>query len=147
VSATVGIPPAITEETEAFWAAANEGRLIVEGCTACGTESFPPYGICRACRSRDVHDVEISSRGVVYSLTVNYQRWMPDLEVPYALVLVEFPDHPGVRVAGRLRGIDPEAATIGMSVEVGFEPGSGGQAVPSFVAAESSAEESGGAGG
>lgn len=134
MSATVGIPPAITEETSAFWAAANEGRLLVEGCTDCGTESFPPYGICRSCRSRNVQNVEITSRGVVYSLTVNYQRWLPDLEVPYALVLVEFPDHPGVRVAGRLRGCAPEAASIGMSVDVGFEPGPGGQAIPSFVA-------------
>jgi uncharacterized protein len=77
---------------------------------------------------------EISGRGEVYSFTVNYQRWLPDLEVPYALVLVEFPGHPGVRVAGRLRGCPPEAAAIGMAVEIGFEPGPGGFAIPSFVA-------------
>ena len=65
----------------------------------------------------------------------NYQRWLPDLEVPYAIVLVEFDDHPGVRVTGRLRGCPPEAATIGMTVAVGFEPGPGGFAIPSFVAA------------
>ena len=35
---------------------------------------------------------------VTCTATVNYQRWLPDLEVPYALVLVEFPEHPG---AGR----------------------------------------------
>ncbi len=62
----------------------------------------------------------------VYSYTVNYQRWLPDLEVPYAIVLVEFPDHPGVRVMGRLRGRDPEEVAIDMEVEVGFEPGPGG---------------------
>jgi uncharacterized OB-fold protein len=134
VSATVGIPPAITEETEPFWTAASEGRLVVERCSSCGAESFPPYGMCRACRSRYVAFVEITSRGVVYSLTVNHQRWLADLEVPYALVLVEFPDHPGVRVMGRLRGCAVAAARIGMAVEVGFEPGPGGIAIPSFVA-------------
>jgi uncharacterized protein len=36
---------------------------------------------------------------------------------------------------GRLRGCDPERATIGMEVDVGFEPGPGGFAIPSFVAA------------
>ena len=76
---------------------------------------------------------EVTGRGVVYSLTVNYQRWLPDLEVPYAIVLVEFPGRPGVRVAGRLRGCPPEQARIGMAVEVGFEPGPGGFAIPSFV--------------
>ena len=54
--------------------------------------------------------------------------------MPYAIVLVEFDDHPGVRVVGRLRGCPPEQAAIGMAVEVGFEPGPGGFAIPSFVA-------------
>jgi uncharacterized protein len=136
MDATVGIPPAVTQETEAFWSAAKEGRLLVERCSACGAESFPPRGMCRSCRARVMVPVEITGRGRVYSLTVNHQRWLPGLEVPYAIVLVEFADHPGVRVAGRLRGCDPEAAAIGMEVAVGFEPGPGGFAIPSFVAVQ-----------
>jgi hypothetical protein len=136
VDATIGIPPAVAEETRAFWDAAANGRLVVERCDACGAESFPPRGICRTCRSRSTSPVEITGRGAVYSFTVNHQRWLPDLEVPYAMVLVEFPDHPGVRVAGRLRGCDPEEVAMGMGVEVGFEPGPGGFAIPSFVAGD-----------
>lgn len=139
MSATVGIPPLVTEETEAFWAAAAEGRLLAERCPACGAESFPHYGICRACRHRPVGHVEITGPGRVYSLTVNHQAWLPGLEVPYVLAVVEFPDHPGVRVLGRLRGRAPEDAAIGMTVDVGFEPGPGGFAVPSFVAADGAA--------
>lgn len=134
MDATIGIPPSVTEETGSFWANANEGRLVVEQCAACGRESFPPRGICRSCRGRTMHDVEITGRGEVYSFTVNHQRWLPDLDVPYAIVLVEFPGHPGVRVVGRLRGCEPVEAAIGMVVEVGFEPGPGGFAIPSFVA-------------
>jgi uncharacterized OB-fold protein len=134
VNATVGIPPAVTPETQVFWDAAAEGRLLAERCTVCGAESFPPRGICRSCRSRAIQPVEVAGPGVVYSLTVNHQRWLPDLEVPYALVLVEFAEHPGVRVFGRLRGCEPEDATIGLAVEVGFEPGPEGFAIPSFVA-------------
>jgi uncharacterized OB-fold protein len=77
---------------------------------------------------------EITGPGRIYSFTVNYQRWLPDLDVPYPIVLVEFPDHPGVRVVGRLRGCDPEEIAIDDEVEVGFEPGPGGYAIPSFVA-------------
>jgi uncharacterized OB-fold protein len=133
MDATIGIPPAVTEETEPFWAAAAEGRLLVEGCSSCGAESFPPRGICRSCRSRETAPVEITDPGQVYSYTVNYQRWLPDLPVPYAIVLVEFDGHPGVRVVGRLRGCAPEQARIGLPVRVGFEPGPGGYAIPSFV--------------
>ena len=134
MDATIGIPPAVTEETAAFWEAAAAGRLLVERCSACGAESFPPRGMCRSCRGRSMGPVEVTGRGVVYSFTVNHQRWLPDLEVPYAVVLVEFPGHPGVRVVGRLRGCPPKDAAIGMEVEVGFEPGPGGFAIPSFVA-------------
>lgn len=134
MDATVGIPPQVTEETEQFWAAAAEGRLVVEHCETCGAESFPPRGMCRTCHGRSMRAQEITERGRVYSYTVNYQRWLPDLEVPYVIVLVEFPDHPGVRVMGRLRGRDPEEVAIDMEVEVGFEPGPGGYAIPSFLA-------------
>lgn len=139
MDATTGIPPAVTEETELFWAAAKDGRLVVERCSSCGAESFPPRGICRSCRSRATEPAEVTGRGRVYSLTVNHQRWLPDLDVPYAVVLVEFPDHPGVRVVGRLRGCEPEEAAIGMAVDIGFEPGPGGFAIPSFVATDGAA--------
>jgi uncharacterized OB-fold protein len=134
LDATTGIPPAVTEESEPFWTAAAGGRLLVERCSACGTESFPPRGICRSCRSRATEPSEVRGRGEIYSFTVNYQRWLPDLEVPYAVVLVEFADHPGVRVVGRLRGCPPEEVAIGLPVEIGFEPGPGGFAIPSFLA-------------
>jgi uncharacterized OB-fold protein len=133
----VGIPPEVTPETEAFWSAAAEGRLVIERCDACGADSFPPRGICRNCWGRAMTPVEVTSRGRIYSYTVNYQRWLPELEVPFAIVLVEFPEHPGVRVVGRLRGCDPERVAIDDEVEVGFEPGPGGYAVPSFVAVAS----------
>jgi uncharacterized protein len=134
VAGVDGIPPAVTEETAAFWDAAREGRLVVERCVACGTHGFPPYGVCRACQHREVTPAEIDGAGVVYSFTVNHQRWLPDLEVPFTLVWVDFPDHDGVRIVGRLRGCDPDEVRIGMSVDVGFEDGPDGFAVPSFVA-------------
>ena len=77
--------------------------------------------------------VDVAGPGRVYSFTVNHQRWLPDLEVPFAIVLVEFDDHPGVRVAGRLRGCEMTDVRVGMAVDVGFEPGPGGFAIPSFV--------------
>lgn len=131
--ALAGIPPAVTEETAPFWEAAREGRLVVERCRACGAEAFPPAGICRACRSREVEHVDVTGPGVVYSFTVNHQRWLPDLEVPFALVWVDFPDRDGVRVVGRVRGCEPDEVRIGMAVDVGFEEGPDGFHVPSFV--------------
>ncbi len=90
--------------------------------------------MCRKCRAREVTHEDITlSVGHVYSFTINHQRWLPDLEVPFAIVLVEFVDHPGVRVVGRVRGVAPSEVSIGMQVTVGFEPGPDGFAVPSFL--------------
>ena len=130
--ATAGIPPAVTEETAEFWAAAARGRLLAEQCAGCGAQSFPPRGACRSCRGRAMRLVEITGPGIVYSVTVNYQRWIEQLPVPFGIVLVEFPAHPGVRVAGRLQGLAPQEAFIGMAVRAGTEPGPGGFFIPSF---------------
>lgn len=129
----VGIPPAVSEETHVFWRAAQQGRLLIQHCDACGAESFPPRAMCRACRGRTTSWVEVSGPGHIYSFTINHQRWLPGLEVPFAIVLVEFARHAGVRIAGRLRGCAPEATAIGMQVRVGFEPGPGGFSIPSFI--------------
>lgn len=141
MDATVGIPPAVTEETAPFWDAAREGRLLVQKCEACEAECFPPRAMCRLCRCRDIRFVEVVGPGQVYSFTVNHQRWLPGLQVPFAIVLVEFAKHPGVRVVGRLRGCEAEAVKIGMKVDVGFEPGPDGFAIPSFIARSDSDNE------
>lgn len=130
----IGIPPAVNEETQAYWDAAREGRLLIERCTACGTDAFPPRSICRKCRSRDMRAIEARGPGRIYSFTINHQRWLPGLEVPFAIVLVEFEHHPGVRIPGRLRGSALDAVAVGMLVEIGFEPGPDGFAIPSFLA-------------
>ncbi|WP_262401805.1 Zn-ribbon domain-containing OB-fold protein [Actinomadura sp. CNU-125] len=82
MDATMGIPPAVTEETEAFWKAAAEGRLLIEHCPSCGAESFPARGMCRSCRARETTSVEVTGRGRVYSFTVNHQRCSPTSRCP-----------------------------------------------------------------
>jgi uncharacterized protein len=120
-------------DEDGFWSAAAEGRLVVDRCARCGTDSFPPSGLCADCGGRVMTPVEVTSRGRIYSFTVNHQQWLPDLEVPCVIVLVEFPDHPGVRVVGLLRGCEPENVSIGAEVVVGFAPGPAGVAVPEFT--------------
>ena len=128
-----GVLPAMTAETQPFWDAAARGELMVEQCSACGHHVFPARGVCARCRSRDMLNVVVDTPGCVYSVTVNHNPWFPGMDVPFALVLVEFPDFPGVRVVGRLRTTDPGSVGIGARVRVGFEPGPGDLSIPSFT--------------
>lgn len=129
--AGLGVPPVVTAENKAYFEAAGTGRLLIERCADCGCEIFPPRGVCRACRSRDLESVEVTGPGVVYSWTINHQSWLPDMEVPFGLVLVEFPDHPGVRIPGRVTG-DLDRIDVGVQVDVGFASGPGDLPVVSF---------------
>lgn len=133
-----GVPPVVTAETERFWDAARGGELLVERCRPCGQYVFPPRGICRRCRSRDLEPAIVDDVGVLYSFTVNHNAWFPGMPVPYGLGLAEFTNYPGFRVLGRLRGFDLTALSVGQHLRVGFQAGPGGLPVPSFSPLEQS---------
>jgi uncharacterized OB-fold protein len=127
-----GVAPAITAENRRFWQAAGEGRLVVEHCTACDRYLFPPRRYCPGCGRRDLAEATPAGPGVVYSFTVNWNAWQPGMDVPFALVLVEFPDTPGFRLLGRMEGVGVEDVTVGQAVTVTMAGGPGGIPVPGF---------------
>ncbi|WP_454764361.1 tripartite tricarboxylate transporter substrate-binding protein [Cupriavidus campinensis] len=55
--------PQPTSLTEPYWRAAHEGRLVVQGCTACGHRQFYPRPFCLHCESEDVAWQEVSGNG------------------------------------------------------------------------------------
>lgn len=128
-----GVLPAMTPETQPFWDGAARGELVIERCRQCGHNVFPARGICSRCRGRDMANVVVDSPGRVYSYTVNHNPWFPGMDVPFTLVLVEFPDVPGIRLVGRLRAPDLDAVRIDAEVRIGFEEGPGGLSIPSFT--------------
>lgn len=113
--------PEITPENEAFWTAGEKGELRITACKACDHRIHPPQLICPACLSRDVTPVLASGRGTVHTFTINRQQWIPDLEVPYALAVVDLDDQPGVRITAQLRCPDLADIAIGKPVAVAFE--------------------------
>jgi uncharacterized OB-fold protein len=74
------------------------------------------------CGSADVVPEAASGRGTVVTYTVNHQPWLPDMDVPYVLAIVELDEQPGLRLTTRLTGIDRSDVAIDMRVQVGFEP-------------------------
>ena len=128
----VGVAPAVTAENRRFWEAAGRGELVVEYCGGCARHLFPPRGYCPGCGGRELDEVALAGPGVVYSFTVNWNAWQAAMEVPFALVLVEFPEAPGVRLLGRLQQADLDDLRIGQAVSIGFDDGPGGMRVPSF---------------
>jgi uncharacterized OB-fold protein len=112
--------PQITDDNGAFWMGGRDGELLIVRCAACGFWVHPPSPRCPECLSDAVEPQAVSGRGTVYSYTINRQAWVPGLEVPFVLAIVELDEQPGLRLMTNLVDCLPEEAEIGMPVEVAF---------------------------
>ena len=112
-------------ETAAFWAAANEGRLTLKWCTACGKTHWYPRAICPHCGSDQTEWRDASGRGTIYTFSIA-RRPAP----AYAIAYVTLEEGPTMMT--NIVDCDFADIAIGQKVEVTFRPGAGGQAVPMF---------------
>lgn len=107
--------------SEAFWTGGARGELLIFRCQTCRRYFHPPAPICWRCRSIDVAPEPVSGRGRVGSYTINRQSWLPGMEPPYVVALVELADEPDVRLITNVVDIEPADVRIGLDVAVFFE--------------------------
>lgn len=112
--------PELTAENTAFWTGGAKGQLIISFCKDCSHAIHPPQLICPACWSEAVEPRAVTGTGMVHSFTINHQRWTPDMEVPFALAVVDIDGAPGVRVTAEVVNTDPDAIRIGDRMAVRF---------------------------
>ena len=118
--------PRVLPESQAFWTAADEGRLLLKKCNACGEVHHYPRDICPHCLSADTEWVQASGTGTVYSFST-----MGKGEAAYTLAFVTLDE--GVTLMTNLVDCDPARVSIGDMVRVVFKPTEGGHAVPMFT--------------
>ena len=112
--------PAIEPDSEAWWTACRDGRFEMARCRSCRWIIHPARPVCGRCRGRDVAPEALSGLATVVTYTVNHQRWMPGLEVPYAIAIVELVEQPNLRLMTNIVGCAPDDVAIGMPVKVTF---------------------------
>ena len=121
--------PPVTPDTESFWEATAEGRLLLGHCPACDLHFFYPRARCPDCLDEADH-VESEGVGEVYSCTVVRQAAGEYAEAtPFVLAYVELAEGP--RLMTNVVGTDPESVTVGQEVAVCFHE-AGEYAVPRF---------------
>ena len=113
--------PRLTEENRFFWTSGADGRLRFMRCNDCETIIHPPYPVCRNCLSENVAPQAVPGTGEVHSVTINYQKWNPALDVPYVIARVAIDGAPGVLLTTNIVGCPVEAVQIGDRVRVTFE--------------------------
>lgn len=112
--------PELTRENTPFWTAGERGELVIVFCDDCTHAIHPPQLLCPACQSRNVGPRAMPGTGKIYTFTVNHQPWIPGMDVPFVLAVVDVDGAPGVRVTARLAGCDPEDVRIEQGVRIGF---------------------------
>ena len=103
-----------------FFEGAEQGRLVLPRCTACGFVIWFPREICPECGSQDVDWFEASGNGSIYSCTVT--RRIPGSwgkAAPFVLAYVELDEGP--RVMTNIVDCEPEQVAIGDRVKAVFE--------------------------
>ena len=118
--------PKVLPETLAYWQAADEGRLLVKRCNACGQFHHYPRDICPHCLSSDTVWQDAAGTGTVYSFST-----MGAGDAAYTLAFVTLDE--GVTMMTNLVDCDPASVRIGDKVRVVFQPSQGGHAVPMFT--------------
>jgi uncharacterized protein len=58
----------------------------------------------------------------VLTFSINYQPWMPGLEPPFVLAIVRCVEQDDLRLTTNIVNCDPDTVTVGMAVQVIFEP-------------------------
>src|SRR5262249_43355845 len=101
--------PKLDADKRAFWTGGAQGQLNIMKCNACGEFTHPPRLMCRHCLSEDVAPFAVKGTGVIDTLTVNHQAWMPGLEVPYVIARVKLDDAPGVVLTTNIVGSPVDA--------------------------------------
>lgn len=124
--------PAPTPDEEEFWRSGADGRLRMQRCASCRRWQHPPNPVCFRCLSRNLAFEPVSGLGSVYSYTINHQAWLPHLRDPYAVIVVELDEQPGLRFVSRM--VDTVDVRIGLRVKVVFEPLDDGLFAPLFTA-------------
>jgi uncharacterized protein len=119
--------PRPNSETQAFWDAAAEGRLLIKKCDSCGELHFYPRAHCPFCFSDKTSWQQASGSGTIYTYSV-MRRGAP---VPYAIAYVTLSEGPTMMT--NIVDCDLNAIKIGQSVKLVFKPTEGGPPVPCFA--------------
>ena len=122
--------PEVTPDTEQWWDATRERRLVIQRCRQHGHLQHYPRSLCTRCGSTDLDFVDASGRGTIYSHTTVHRAPSPDVRVPYVVALVRLDEGPVLLT--NIIDCPPEDLRCDMPVEVSWRELSDGRNLPVF---------------
>ncbi|MDF3839927.1 Zn-ribbon domain-containing OB-fold protein [Cupriavidus basilensis] len=124
--------PIANADSQPYWNAARERKLLIRRCKACEALHFMPRHLCPECWSDELEWVQSAGTGSVHSFTIIRRASMPAFndKVPYVVAMIELDEGP--RMVANIVGDNALSVSIGDRVEVTFEERGDGAMVPQF---------------
>ena len=113
--------PRLDNDNRAFWTGGAEGKLKLMKCNDCEQFTHPPRQICRHCQSENMAATPVAGTGEIDTFTINYQAWMPGLEVPFVIARVRLDGVPGVVLTTNIVNCAAEDVRFDDKVRVAFD--------------------------
>jgi uncharacterized OB-fold protein len=113
--------PRLDNENRPFWTGGAEGKLNVMKCGDCHQFTHPPRQICRHCQSENMAAEAVAGTGEIDTFTINYQAWMPGLEVPFIIGRVRLDGVPGVVLTTNIVNCKVDEVRFDDKVRVTFD--------------------------
>ncbi len=114
------IRPPLSADVGWWWEdGIQQGKLLIQRCSACAVLRHPPRPICGECHSMDWEHVESTGVGVVHSYVIMHHPPLPGYEMPMAVGLIDLEE--GTRVVAGIEGVALDQVEIGMRVQCSIE--------------------------
>jgi uncharacterized protein len=123
--------PTIDADSESWWAAVQDRRLMINVCASCGRNSLYVRPFCPHCWSEDVAMAPSSGRARLYTWSVVHQNAAPfDTRTPYVLAMVDLAEGPRLMTVVEDCPVDELQADLELSLA--FREDEDGFIVPVF---------------
>jgi uncharacterized OB-fold protein len=124
--------PRVTPDSQPFWDALRDRRLLLPYCAACGKPHLPPGPVCPFCFADRLEWRAASGRGTVSTWTVVHKAWFPAFaaDLPYNVVQVELAEGP--RLTANVVGLPNDRLRVGLPVTIDFDEAREGITLPRF---------------
>jgi hypothetical protein len=124
--------PTPDDDSQVYWDAAREGRLLLARCTACSRVHHYPRPFCPFCWSTDVTTEDASGRATLYTYSTVYVNDLPPFaeRLPYVAAVVQLAEGP--RLMTTVVDVAEGDLHIDMELQVVFRPLTDELVAPAF---------------
>ena len=132
--------PTVDTDSESWWQAIQDRRLLINTCAACGRRSLYMRPFCPHCWSDDVAPTHASGRATLYTWSVIHQNAVPfDASTPYVVAMVDLVEGPRLMTA--IEDCPAEKLSAEMELTIAFRDDDDGFTVPVFRPVTDSGKE------